>query len=114
MANQLQLYKKTYPWHIDILFCLVYLYKQAFAIPGSFFMVRVWELYCLLKNLLAGALYGTAKGLAITCVITSVGATACYVLSSSFCKPLLQLLLSRHIDQLSRMVTSPAAMQALV
>ncbi|KAL5969071.1 Transmembrane protein 41A-A [Taenia solium] len=69
MANQLQLYKKTYPWHIDLLFCLVYLYKQAFAIPGSFFM-----------NLLAGALYGTTKGLAITCAMTSIGATACYVL----------------------------------
>lgn len=55
-------------------------------------------------NLLAGALYGTAKGLVITCIMTGVGATACYILSSYFCKPLLHLLLSKQIDQLSKVV----------
>lgn len=60
-----------------LLFCSAYLYKQSFAIPGSSFL-----------NVLAGALFGPWLGLLLCCVLTSVGATGCYLLSSVFGKQL--------------------------
>mmetsp|Transcript_6168 Transcript_6168/g.19655 ORF Transcript_6168/g.19655 Transcript_6168/m.19655 type:complete len:255 (-) Transcript_6168:79-843(-) len=51
-------------------FSLLYLLKQAFVIPGS-----------LLLNIAAGALMGTLFGFPFVCLLTSIGACACYLIS---------------------------------
>lgn len=70
-----------------LLFCSAYLYKQCFAIPGSSFL-----------NVLAGALFGPWLGLLLCCVLTSVGATCCYLLSRIFGK---QLVVSYFPDKVA-------------
>lgn len=40
MAELLQFYKTEHTGYVLLLFCSAYLYKQAFAIPGSSFLVR--------------------------------------------------------------------------
>jgi len=52
------------------LFCMAYVFKQTFAIPGS-----------MLLNLLAGALFGAHLGFLLTCTLTAAGATFCYLLA---------------------------------
>ncbi|XP_065654988.1 transmembrane protein 41A [Hydra vulgaris] len=61
-----------------LLFCSGYLYKQAFAIPGSVFM-----------NLLAGALFGLWKSVLMTSLLSAFGASLCYTLSMIFGKSIL-------------------------
>uniref|UniRef100_A0A8C2BRW7 Transmembrane protein 41aa n=1 Tax=Cyprinus carpio TaxID=7962 RepID=A0A8C2BRW7_CYPCA len=75
MAELLQFYKTQHTGYVLLLFCSAYLYKQAFAIPGSSFL-----------NILAGALFGTWYGLLLTCVLTTVGATLCFLMSQVFGK----------------------------
>ncbi|XP_043104649.1 transmembrane protein 41A-A isoform X2 [Puntigrus tetrazona] len=75
MAELLQFYKTEHTGYVLLLFCSAYLYKQAFAIPGSSFL-----------NILAGALFGTWYGLLLACVLTTVGATLCFLLSRAFGK----------------------------
>ncbi|VDN31265.1 unnamed protein product [Dibothriocephalus latus] len=41
LASLLKAYKTIYSEHVLTFFCLAYIYKQAFAIPGSFFMVII-------------------------------------------------------------------------
>ena len=53
-----------------MLYVLLYLWKQAFAIPGS-----------AMLNLLGGALYGGWKGAILACTLTALGSTICYMLS---------------------------------
>ncbi|XP_057192459.1 transmembrane protein 41A-A isoform X2 [Triplophysa rosa] len=61
MSLLLQFYKTEHTGYVLLLFCSAYLYKQAFAIPGSSFL-----------NILAGALFGTWYGLLLACVLTTV------------------------------------------
>ncbi|XP_026074517.1 transmembrane protein 41A-A-like [Carassius auratus] len=75
MAELLQFYKTEHTGYVLLLFCSAYLYKQAFAIPGSSFL-----------NILAGALFGTWYGLLLACVLTTVGATLCFLMSQAFGK----------------------------
>ncbi|VDD80266.1 unnamed protein product [Mesocestoides corti] len=93
MTRQFKLYNEAFPMRIAMLFCLVYLYKQAFAIPGSFFM-----------NLLAGTLYGTTKGFIFVCTMSTIGATLCYLISKCFCKPVIKLFFPRQIDSLTEKI----------
>lgn len=51
-----------------------------------------------LQNVLAGALFGPWLGLLLCCVLTSVGATGCYLLSSVFGK---QLVVSYFADKVA-------------
>ncbi|XP_062390664.1 transmembrane protein 41A-A [Sardina pilchardus] len=81
LAELLQFYRTEHTSYVLLLFCSAYLYKQSFAIPGSSFL-----------NILAGALFGPWQGLPLTCVLTTVGATFCYLLSQAFGK--------RHIIRL--------------
>lgn len=39
VVEKLRVYKDQHYWYITVVFCSVYLYKQTFAIPGSFFLV---------------------------------------------------------------------------
>ncbi|XP_063070038.1 transmembrane protein 41A-A-like [Engraulis encrasicolus] len=75
MAELLQFYRQEHTSYVLLLFCSAYLYKQAFAIPGSSFL-----------NILAGALFGPWEGLPLACVLTTVGASLCYLLSQAFGK----------------------------
>ncbi|XP_072541068.1 transmembrane protein 41A-A isoform X2 [Salminus brasiliensis] len=60
-AALLRLYQKEHSGYVLLLFCSAYIYKQAFAIPGS-----------SLLNVLAGALFGPWLGLLLACVLTTV------------------------------------------
>lgn len=51
-----------------------------------------------LQNVLAGALFGPWLGLLLCCVLTSVGATCCYLLSRIFGK---QLVVSYFPDKVA-------------
>jgi uncharacterized membrane protein YdjX (TVP38/TMEM64 family) len=68
----LQDYKLNRPLYTFVLFVSVYIYKQSFAIPGSF-----------LLNLLSGALYGLSA-FPLVSLLSAVGATHCYILSKYF------------------------------
>jgi len=70
LANMLKEYNEHHWWAVFLLFSSAYLYKQAFAIPGSVFL-----------NILSGALYGSIFGTIITSVYSAIGATGCYLLS---------------------------------
>lgn len=87
LSEVLREYRKEHQAYVFLLFCSAYLYKQGFAIPGSSFL-----------NVLAGALFGPWLGLLLCCVLTSVGATGCYLLSSLFGK---QLVISYFPDKVA-------------
>ncbi|XP_068057221.1 transmembrane protein 41A isoform X1 [Anomalospiza imberbis] len=78
LAEALRDYERQHRGAALALFCGAYLYKQSFAIPGS-----------SLLNVLAGALFGPWTGLVLCSVLTSVGATLCYLLSAAFGKQLI-------------------------
>ncbi|XP_074503498.1 transmembrane protein 41A-B-like [Sebastes fasciatus] len=75
LAEMLKFYKQEHHGYVLLLFCSAYLYKQSFAIPGSSFL-----------NMLAGAIFGPWEGLMLACVLTTVGSTFCFLLSSTFGK----------------------------
>ncbi|CAJ0572887.1 unnamed protein product, partial [Mesorhabditis spiculigera] len=79
VAEFLKDYRDEHYIYTLFMFSLAYLYKQTFAIPGSFFM-----------NLLAGALFGRWLGGVLVCPLTSMGASFCYLLSWTFAAPLLE------------------------
>ncbi len=56
--------------YVLLLFCSAYLFKQAFAVPGS-----------ALLNVLSGAVFGLGPGFALSSVLTAFGATCCYGLA---------------------------------
>uniref|UniRef100_A0A2K5C3C5 Transmembrane protein 41A n=1 Tax=Aotus nancymaae TaxID=37293 RepID=A0A2K5C3C5_AOTNA len=78
LSEVLREYRKEHQGYVFLLFCSAYLYKRGFAITGSSFLNVVW----------AGAVFGPWLGLLLCCVLTSVGATCCYLLSSVFGKQL--------------------------
>ncbi|XP_053513842.1 transmembrane protein 41A isoform X1 [Artibeus jamaicensis] len=113
LSEVLRDYRKEHQAYVFLLFCSAYLYKQCFAIPGSSFLVAplepsvrpelvLWPLDATrqlpLQNVLAGALFGPWLGLLLCCVLTSVGATCCYLLSSMFGK---QLVVSYFPDKVA-------------
>ncbi|KAK9541216.1 hypothetical protein VZT92_001278 [Zoarces viviparus] len=75
LAEMLKFYNREHHGYVLLLFCSAYLYKQSFAIPGSSFL-----------NMLAGAIFGPWEGLALACLLTTVGSTFCFLLSSAFGK----------------------------
>ncbi|XP_028926716.1 transmembrane protein 41A [Ornithorhynchus anatinus] len=87
LSEFLWYYKREHPSYVLLLFCSAYLYKQCFAIPGSSFL-----------NILAGALFGPWLGLLLCCVLTSVGATCCFLLSGALGK---QLVVSYFPDKVA-------------
>ncbi|XP_007233829.2 transmembrane protein 41A-A [Astyanax mexicanus] len=94
-AALLRHYQQEHSGYVLLLFCSAYIYKQAFAIPGS-----------SLLNILAGALFGPWLGLLLACVLTTVGATLCFLLSQAFGKqhivrlfPVKVTLLQRKVEE---------------
>ncbi|GAA6089830.1 transmembrane protein 41A-A isoform X1 [Tachysurus ichikawai] len=93
MAGLLRLYKKEHSGFVLLLFSSAYLYKQAFAIPGS-----------SLLNILAGALFGPWLGLVLCSVLTTVGASMCFLLSHFFGKQHIVRIFPDRVAQLQRKV----------
>ncbi|XP_059408394.1 transmembrane protein 41A-B [Carassius carassius] len=93
LAELLYFYKTEHTGYVFILFCSAYLYKQSFAMPGSFFL-----------NMLAGALFGPWHGLLIACTLTTVGSANCYLLSRTFGKRHIVRLFPEKVAMLQRMV----------
>uniref|UniRef100_A0A7E4W120 Golgi apparatus membrane protein TVP38 n=1 Tax=Panagrellus redivivus TaxID=6233 RepID=A0A7E4W120_PANRE len=73
LAVKFKAYKNEHYAYISMLFTCTYLYKQTFAIPGSF-----------LLNIIAGAVFGMLPGFIACCILTTLGSTLCYLFSEMF------------------------------
>ncbi len=61
---------------------------QTFAIPGP-----------LILSIISGALFGKVKGFILVCVVSTLGASGCYLLSSSFARYFVFKFFSKRILQ---------------
>ncbi|CAD6184317.1 unnamed protein product [Caenorhabditis auriculariae] len=86
LARNLNSYKNDHYTYTMVLFCSAYIFKQTFAIPGSFFM-----------NLLAGALCGPWLGVLLVTTLTCFGASFCFILSSICARPLVERCLASRL-----------------
>ncbi|TKR60203.1 hypothetical protein L596_027489 [Steinernema carpocapsae] len=73
LAEKFQAYKKEHYTYITTAFICTYLFKQTFAIPGSFFL-----------NVIAGSVFDMWKGFLLVCTLTTLGSTLCYLFSELF------------------------------
>ncbi|GAA95046.1 uncharacterized protein L969DRAFT_95978 [Mixia osmundae IAM 14324] len=71
--------------HVFTILCCLFVFKQAFSIPGS-----------ILMNILFGALYGTFLGTIYTCLLTAVGSSAAYGMAA-ICKDLVERFFARPL-----------------
>ena len=83
-------YAATRPIYVRLCLCFLYIFLQAFAIPGP-----------LLLSILAGALFGFVEGFITVCICATIGACCCYLLSETIGKSLVlnyfpQMLLQFH------------------
>ncbi|KJH49910.1 adenosylmethionine decarboxylase [Dictyocaulus viviparus] len=95
LAILLQDYKDKNFLYTVILYGYTYVYKQTFAIPGSFFL-----------NLLGGALFGVFGGSILVCILSSIGASGCFLLSAFFMRPIIDRFFSHRLIILRRKVLS--------
>ncbi|GAA5973026.1 hypothetical protein JCM21900_003529 [Sporobolomyces salmonicolor] len=68
----LQVYKDRNYWRVLGCYMTVYLFLQAFSIPGSMYL-----------SILGGALYGVLVALPLVCFCVASGALLCYLLSAA-------------------------------
>lgn len=81
---------------VTVVFAVLYLWQQAFSIPGS-----------VLLNLLAGYLYGITMGSVLTSFLTAGGATLAYGLAILVGEPLIRVpWFARKAEPLYRQVES--------
>ncbi|KAI6185319.1 hypothetical protein M3Y98_00009900 [Aphelenchoides besseyi] len=73
IAVRFREYRDQHYFYIVTVFISAYLYKQTFAIPGSF-----------LLNIIAGALFDMWAGFFLVCFLTTCGSTLCYLFSEMF------------------------------
>ncbi|KAL3619459.1 hypothetical protein CASFOL_037029 [Castilleja foliolosa] len=78
LRDNLESYKSDYTIQVLVGYCLVYIFMQTFMIPGTVFM-----------SLLAGALFGIFKGVALVVFTATAGASSCFFLSKIIGRPLL-------------------------
>nr|GMD76225.1 uncharacterized membrane protein At4g09580 [Ipomoea batatas] len=77
LRDQLGSYTSDYTLQVLVGYCVVYIFMQTFMIPGTIFM-----------SLLAGALFGVFKGVALVVFAATAGASSCYFLSKLIGRPL--------------------------
>ncbi|PWZ41054.1 hypothetical protein Zm00014a_016094 [Zea mays] len=77
LTGHLENYTSDYTLQVLVGYCAVYIFMQTFMIPGTIFM-----------SLLAGALFGQLRGLALVVFAATAGASSCYFLSKMIGKPL--------------------------
>lgn len=87
LRDHLETYTSDYTLQVLVGYCVVYIFMQTFMIPGTVFM-----------SLLAGALFGVFKGVALVVFTATAGASSCYFLSKLIGRP---LVLSLWPDKLS-------------
>lgn len=75
--DNLEDYTSDYTAQVLLGYCMVYIFMQTFMIPGTVFM-----------SLLAGALFGVFKGVALVVFTATAGASSCYFLSKLIGRPL--------------------------
>lgn len=75
--DHLESYTSDYTVQVLVGYCIVYIFMQTFMIPGTVFM-----------SLLAGALFGVLKGVALVVFTATAGASSCYFLSKLIGRPL--------------------------
>ncbi|KAL8277162.1 hypothetical protein RQP46_010410 [Phenoliferia psychrophenolica] len=66
----LQVYKERNYWRVLGCYITVYLFLQAFSIPGSMYL-----------SILGGAMYGVLMALPLACFCVATGALLCYLIS---------------------------------
>ncbi|VAH51642.1 unnamed protein product [Triticum turgidum subsp. durum] len=81
LTGHLENYTSDYTVQVLIGYCAVYIFMQTFMIPGTIFM-----------SLLAGALFGQLRGVALVVFAASAGASSCFFLSKLIGKPLVFVL----------------------
>lgn len=84
LRDTLLSYAQAHPAWTALGILSLYVTMQAFAIPGTVSL-----------SLLSGALYGTVRGFALVAAVSTVGAVACYGLSSLLGRPLAAALFGR-------------------
>ncbi|KAG8382505.1 hypothetical protein BUALT_Bualt05G0084200 [Buddleja alternifolia] len=77
IRDNLESYTSDYTIQVLVGYCLVYIFMQTFMIPGTVFM-----------SLLAGALFGVFKGVALVVFTATAGASSCFFLSKIIGRPL--------------------------
>ncbi|KAL9256674.1 putative membrane protein [Drosera capensis] len=77
LRDHLENYTTNYTMQVLLGYCMVYIFMQTFMIPGTIFM-----------SLLAGALFGVPKGMALVIFAATSGASSCYFLSKLIGRPL--------------------------
>jgi len=88
-------YKDEHFPHVFALFCLAYVYKQTFSIPGSVFL-----------NLLAGHLFGISIAFPLVCFLTACGASFAFLLSRFFASLFVRRFFPHQVEQLQRRVST--------
>jgi len=68
----LKKYRDIYPYRIVVCYVTVYLFLQAFSLPGSMYL-----------SILGGAVWGVARALPLACCCVATGATLCYFISAA-------------------------------
>ncbi|GLJ49036.1 hypothetical protein SUGI_1034470 [Cryptomeria japonica] len=77
LKDHLASYTRDYTAQVILGYCATYIFMQTFMIPGTIFM-----------SLLAGALFGTTRGLALVVCTATAGASSCYFLSKLIGRPI--------------------------
>jgi len=77
VKDHLANYTKDYTAQVILGYCATYIFMQTFMIPGTIFM-----------SLLAGALFGVARGLILVLFNATAGASSCYFLSKLIGRPI--------------------------
>lgn len=77
LRDNLESYTSDYTIQVLVGYCTVYIFMQTFMIPGTIFM-----------SLLAGALFGVLRGVALVVFAATAGASSCYFLSYLIGRPL--------------------------
>ncbi|XP_072989663.1 uncharacterized membrane protein At4g09580-like [Typha latifolia] len=81
LRDNLAVYARDYQAKFILGYCSIYIFMQTFMIPGTIFM-----------SLLAGALFGVIKGVALVVFTATSGASSCYFLSKLIGRPLVSWL----------------------
>ncbi|GAA6026109.1 hypothetical protein JCM10207_006238 [Rhodosporidiobolus poonsookiae] len=68
----LQVYRERNNWRVMGCYVTVYLFLQAFSVPGSMYL-----------SILGGALWGVAIALPLVCTCVATGALLCYLMSAA-------------------------------
>ncbi|ONK55802.1 uncharacterized protein A4U43_C10F1130 [Asparagus officinalis] len=77
LRDHLESYTSDYTFQVLVGYCTVYIFMQTFMIPGTIFM-----------SLLAGALFGVFRGVALVVFAATAGASSCFFLSKLIGRPL--------------------------